>query len=1159
MNPLRKNILREIRGTWKRFLSIALMAFLGAGFFAGIHAASRDMQISCDAYLDEQNCFDLEVLSTLGLTQDDVDAVLAVEGISAAAGVYSENVRVDIGDQDEKVKLLSIPEDSDINALVLCEGEMAQKENECVVPRSLLDFTGKNIGDILTITETREDGEKSSFVCTELTITGVIESPLYVYSDSGTNERSTGAVADYLFVPQCTIAEDYFTELYLTVNGALELQSFDSAYDALIDRAQLRVKAIAEERQQARYDQIAGDAQTEISDAQDELDDKTAQAQQEIANAQDKLTQAQEDLDSGWRELTQSRLEAQRKFAEAQEKIDAAEKQLEQAKQSYRVQAAAAKQTRAQLEKQRTQLQEQLSGLQQQRAETAQMLESLQQQRAETAQTLEGLQNQRTQLAAALIQVQAALDACSVQLEAAEQTRAQQEAAGEDTTQIDEQIVELRTSQKEWEEAYSGYELQLNQLDSGIAQTQEGLTQLDDGIAQAQDGLAQLDSGIAQIQDGLAQIDSAVKKIDSGLQSGQEQISSAEKQIVSAKQSLARSKTTVASQLEEARQELIAGQTEIDDGKTELAVQQADFDGQIADAQAELDKARDEVGDINLPTWYVLTREGNSGLSSFSQDSENLKRVGVTFPLIFFLVAVLISLSSMTRMVEEQRSLIGTLKALGYSRAQIERKYLVYAASASVSGAIVGELVGFQTLPRIVWGIYEVFYTLPAFYTPIDPVYGAVGLTACAGCIVAATGVACWGELRHTPAQLMRPKAPNPGKRVLLERVTPLWRRLNFSQKVTLRNLFRYKKRFLMTICGIAGCAALVTTGFGLRDSLRLLLPLQYDTVMHYDLIAVTDSNLTRGEFSTLTDELGQNRSVESCLSICAESIKIVAADGGTKELELFVPSDAQALEQYISLRSTQDEEQVTLSGDSVVLTEQIAGQLDLSVGDTVSLRREDGTKADVTVGAIVHNYLSHYAFLSKEGYEAAYGEVAEDNAFIINAVEMDDAQSDAFAAEFNRDDRFTAVSSTRAARAATDSRLSMLNQVVVVLIAAAAALAVVVLYNLSTINISERIRELATIKVLGFYDMEVYRYNTRETVLLTLIGTVLGLACGRWLTAFILLTMEMQGIVVVPVVEPLSYVLAAVLTILFASAVNFMTYFSLRKIDMVEALKSVE
>ena len=346
---LRKNILREIRGTWKRFVSIALMAFLGAGFFVGINASSLDMQLSCDQYLDEQNCFDLEVLSTMGLTEDDVKAVLQVRGVEDAVGVYSENVLVDITDGDEKVKLLSIPQDSHINALYVIDGEMPDQADECVVPQSLLEVTGKQIGDTLTITETLEEEETSSFYHTELTITGVIESPLYLYSSSGTNERSTGAVADYMYVPQANIAEEYYTELYLTVDGAAELNAFEDEYESHVDDIEVLVKEIADEREAARYHQLVDDANAEIDDAQAELDEEAANARQEIADAQKKLDDAQRELDEGRRELNNSRAQAEREFAAAQDEIDSAEQQLAQGRRAFEEQSKAAESQRAEL------------------------------------------------------------------------------------------------------------------------------------------------------------------------------------------------------------------------------------------------------------------------------------------------------------------------------------------------------------------------------------------------------------------------------------------------------------------------------------------------------------------------------------------------------------------------------------------------------------------------------------------------------------------------------------------------------------------------------------------------------------------------------------------------------------------------------------------
>lgn len=1039
---LRKNIFREIRDTWKRFLSIALMAFLGAGFFAGINASSTDMQLACDTYLDQQNCFDLEVMSTLGLTQDDVDAILQVKGIRDAAGAYSENVLVDIGEGDEKVKLLTIPEKDSINQLYLVEGEMAEQADECVVPQSLLDITGKKIGDRLDITETLEEDEESSFRYTSLTITGVVNSPLFIFSSSGSNERSTGAVADYLYVPANNVTEDYFTEIYATADGAAQLDSFDDAYETKIDNEEVLLKAIAEEREQARYDQITGEANAEIDDAQAELDEEAAEGQRKLDDAQAELDEARQKIQDGRKELNDSRLLAQRKFADAQAQIDRADAKIADAWRQYRRSEATAKKKRAELVQQRKTVTEQLKQLKQTRKETVQTLADLQEKRAEVQQTLDELQakrteaeqalapllEQRTALADGIAQYQEALDTYTEQLEQAQQAREQMMEAGMDTTELDAQIEQLTEAIAQIEAEKAGYDAQLEQLDAGIQQAEEGIVQIDagiqqaeagiaridDGIKQAEDGIARIDDGISQAENGLTQIADGIRQIDAGLASGKAEIQQAEAELSAAKRELATSKSKAYAEMGKAEHELDEGQKELEDGIEELAIQKADFDKQIADAQKEIDEAREKVGDINRPTWYVLTRDGNNGISSFDQDSSNLKKLGFTFPLIFFLVAVLISLSSMTRMVEEQRGLIGTFQAL-------------------------------------------------------------------------------------------------------------------------------------------------ITTGFGLRDSIVALIPLQYEDVMHYDMIAVAGTDVDEEAFADMAQELRQESVVKDALEIHAESIKIVTENGKTHELELFVPSDAEAFRNYISLLDTESEEELTLSGDEVILTQQIAEMLQVSVGDSISLRQEDGTKADVVVGAIVHNYLSHYAFLSQEGYESIYGEAAEGNAFVLHTTETTGEAVDAFTRQMNNDSRYAAVSATQAAKDAVDDRFSLLDQVVWVLIVAAAALAIVVLYNLSNINISERIRELATIKVLGFYDMEVYQYNTRESIILTLLGTLVGLGGGRWLTNFILKTMEMQGIVFEPTVAWKSYVIAGVITIVFATVINFMSYFALKKINMVEALKSVE
>lgn len=1095
------------------------------------------MQLACDTYLDEQNCYDLEVMSTLGLTDADVAALKRVRGIDNAVGTYSENVMVGITGGEEKVTVQSISSGSDINSLYLIDGEMATAADECVVPQTLLEATGKQIGDMISITETLDKDEDPSIRNTELTITGVVASPLYVYRTSGNTERSTGAVADYLYVPESNITEDYFTEIYMTIRGASELDCFGDTYERLVADEEVLVKAIAGEREQARYDQLTGDANAEIDDAQKELDEQEADAQSQLDDAQAEIDEARRQIEEGRKKLADSRAQAEEKFAAAQAEIDSGEMQLISAENKFAKEEAQAKAKRAEL-------------IDTQK-ETKKTLKQLKQQKSETEETLASLEEQRPQLAQAVEQYRQGLDEANAQLEALKLTREQMIAAAEeageaaDTAEIDAQIEMLTQQIAQVEAEKAVYDEQLTQLDGGITQAQDGLTQLDDGIAQAEDGLSQIKSGIRQIDDGLA--------------SGRAQIAQARAELESGRQELAQGKAEAYEQLEQAEKELNEGEDEIKDGEKELKAKQADFEKEIADAQKEIDEAREEVGDINLPTWYVMTREGNTGISSFHQDSANLKKIGFTFPMIFFIVAVLISLSSMTRMVEEQRSLIGTFKALGYSGRQIAAKYIIYAGAATIAGSIIGEYICMIALPEIVWMIYQNFYQVPVFSTPMDMLYGSIGLIACVGCIVGATSAACWNAVHQTPASLMRPKAPTPGKRVLIEYITPVWKRLNFSHKVTMRNLFRYKKRFFMTICGIAGCATLITTGFGLRDSIQALIPLQFGGIMHYDMLAITSTDTKQKDYDELYDEICSDSRIKDALSMHEESVKLVTDSNSSQEMELFVPSDAESFTQYISLIDKSSDDDISLSDDGILLTEQAAELLNVSAGDTISMRRDDGSKADVTISAIVHNYMSHYAFITANGYEKYYGEAAKNNAFILHTASLSDAESDVLLRELNSDSRFSAVSDTEAARSAVDDRFGMLDQVVWILISAAAALAIVVLYNLSTINISERIRELATIKVLGFYDWDVYLYNTRENVLLTALGTLLGLFGGRCLTAFLLKTMEMRGIVFAPTVALKSYLIASAITVAFSFVVNGSTYFTLKKINMVEALKSVE
>ncbi len=531
------------------------------------------------------------------------------------------------------------------------------------------------------------------------------------------------------------------------------------------------------------------------------------------------------------------------------------------------------------------------------------------------------------------------------------------------------------------------------------------------------------------------------------------------------------------------------------------------------------------------------------------------RAIAVVFPVFFFLVAALVALTTLTRMVEEERGLIGTMKALGYSRGAIAWKYILYAGSATIAGCLFGLLIGMWLFPTVIWGAYGILYILPPLLTPFNPLYASIAAVAAVACTMLATAGACWGTLREAPARLMMPKAPKAGKRIFLERITFLWSRLSFTHKVTARNLIRYKKRFFMTVIGIAGCTALLVTGFGLRDSIGEITEKQFGELYQYNV------SIGLKEADALSDEdllafLSDKTLVADYLPVAQESGEVAAGELSV-DINLYVPQDTARLPDFLRLRNRKSGETVALTDETALLTEKAADKLGLAVGDTVTVTDADGREAAVPIGGIVENYVQGYLYMTPALYEQCFGETPD---YTMLAAQLaEGASHDALSEPLLKTGLVSAVSFTEDIQKSFSDVVGSIDYIVMVLIICAGLLAFVVLYNLTNINITERQKEIATIKVLGFYDGEVAAYIYRETAILSLIGTAVGLVLGIFLHAFVVRTAEVEMVMFGRSIHALSYILAAVLTLFFSLLVNLVMNRKLRAVDMVESLKAGE
>ena len=1068
---LLKDTFKEIRKSYKRFISILLMALLGVGFFAGLRASSPDMVDSIDTYYKNQNVYDIEIMSTLGLTDSDIQTLSDIENVENVYGTYSRDGIVKTNEKEIVSKILCV---DDVNQPVLVEGKMPENIDECVVEKGFLEETEKNIGDSIEIEPEKTEGEESEYLQNKnLKIIGVVESPLYISRERGSTKLGTGAIDYYIYVNKENVNSEAYTEIYITLKNADKYQTGSNHYEEYVEETKDKIENIKEERENARYQELIDEANEEISKAEQEFNTEKQNGETQLQQAENEINNGKAQIESAEAEISNNESKANREFANAESEIESAKTEV--AKNALR--------------------------LNNQKIETEKGFEEAEQQKTGLQSTLENINN-------------------AIKIT--------------DTTIAEKQA----------------------QL--GTVDTEEEINRINQEIAQLQATKQVYETNKQSVETGIAQIDNQISSGRAELQSAETQINNARSEIERQERTLQQTKNRTYAQIENAKEELESSKQEIANAETELETSRAEFNNKIAEAEGKLIDAREKVSEIEKAEWYILDREQNAGYSSYIQDTESIENLSVVFPIVFFAIAALVSLTSMTRMVEEERQEIGTLKALGYNKFHIMLKYIIYSSLACIIGGLIGMNIGFQLLPRIIWDMYEMMYTLPEFIVSFNHEYSSIGLGLIYICIVGATLYTILKEVKETPATLLRPKAPKYGKRVLLERINFIWKRLKFSHKVTVRNIFRYKKRFLMTIIGIMGCTSLILAGFGLKDSISSILPNQYEDIFNYDILVSLKTSLTTEQKDTYIEELKQRENIQEVVETYMES-GTAGKDENSETVQIVVPKDNQEIDKMIKLRDVETKEKFTLTEDGIIITDKLAELINAKVGDMIKITTSDDIEKEVKIVGITENYISHYVYMSKELYQQIYGEDYQTNVLMVQDNNLNEEQEETIMQEMVARNEVSIVTLTSTTMKTLDDTMNSLNYVVVVLIVSAGLLAFVVLYNLSNINISERIRELATIKVLGFYDREVYDYVTREMIILTIIGIVLGLVAGYFLNFYILGTCEINILRFEKVVHPLSYVYAVAITLVFSVIVNIVTYFALKKIDMIGSLKSVE
>ena len=1152
-----------LRG-WKRFLSIAVISLLGVSVLTGIYAGCRDMFLAADRFYDGQGLHDIQILSTYGLTDDDIVALRRIDGVDTIQPERTQSATTDVAGTDKSVTMTEIGVEG-LDLPYLQEGRMPTKAGEVAVTEKYLIDSGHSIGDTITITpadtatsfgvdlsdsgdsngnatqagtETNESGdsderqetatadanksgdsdangepvddETSPQFPTELIITAQVLDPKDLTNPTGyvTSALRSPTTADYVFfAPSNGVTGNVYTAISLTVEGADEQDTFGDDYDRIVDEVIDRIEhTVQDDRQQARRQSI-------VNEAQRQLDDAKADAYAQLDDGRRQIDDQRATLDENRQTLadTRSQLES------AQIEIAAGETQIATARSQIAAGRLQITQGRQQINEARTQL----NAGKQQLADARAQLDAAQQELSNAEQML--------QLAR---QVRDMLDSVPTVDEAT-------------WAQIAALLAQLGIDVEPDVPPGDGMQSIKDQLDATIADTQ---AQYDEGKRQYDANSAVVTQKEQEAAAGEAELNAQASTLEANATALEQQATQLETQAAT----LATNKQ----QVEDGLKQVEDGEAQLADGEQQLKGAQAELDEQRAAADEEFAKQQQTIDDIAAARWYVQNRSSIGGYSSLDSDVSSIETLGYAFPVVFLLVAVLMSLTTMTRMVEEERGLIGTYTGLGYGNLTIASRYLLFAVLACLIGGALCLLVGFLGIPSLLLVVLANMYVIPGITLEYDWLYGSLGIALFVVAVLVATAVACAGELRQTPAQLMRPKAPKAGARVLLERIRPLWKRLSFLNKVTARNIFRFKSRLIMTVGGVAGCTALIVCGLGINDSVDALGPKQYEDLYRYDLLVVAND----ADADAMADLVAGNADVTDTMRVRLESGEL-ANDDGSATIQLMVIPDGggEDLSEMVELEDAEHgRAALTLADDGVVVAQSAANALGVKAGDTVSLTDGNMRHGEVTVTAVNRGVIGSDVYIGEEAYRQAFG---DDSPLTWNAMyALFDGDGDAqmaYAEELQDDPSILTAMSCEDMR--RSFRFDLMAAVVALIIGLAGSLALVVLFTLANTNVSERVREMATLKVLGFTDREVHTYVNKEMMILTGVGILVGLPLGRFVCGLLTAALSMPGIYFEVEVRWWSYLIAAAATLVFALLVQLITNPVLDRIDPVSSLKSVE
>lgn len=1079
---INKDIARDILKSKGRYFSIMLIVALGVAFFSGIKISPIVMRRTVDDYYDKYNFMDVEVISTLGLTDKDADKIRNLDSVEGVFPTYSMDVLTSVNNQDRVLKVHALPTDNlsnknkdYINRVKVIKGRLPKKSGECVVLKPKYDHLNLKIGKTLKINSGTDEKLSENLKDDSYKIVGLVETPYYLSYEFGSSSIGSGSVDGVMLVPQKDFKKDVYTEMYITTKGAKDKISYYQEYKDTVKNTEDQINSISKESLDRRYDEVIEEANEKLEKSKKEYNDKKKETEDKIKKAEKQLEDGKQQLKNGKEELKNKKIETKQKIKDGFNKLNNAEVTLNSARKQY-------ESAKKDFDYKKQQTNAQIS---------------------DAESKLEPLKNSINSLKDKISNIENQMNNSQIS---------------------DEEKATLIRTLSEYKNNLSGLESKYNEGYSKINSIKNQISAGENKLAQTK---AQLDRNQVKIKNEKAKLYSLQEKAN-------DEFKKAEKEIIKNENKLKQSEKDLEKAKNKAKDE-------------------------FKKAEKKLKEAEDDIKKIEKPEWYILNRDKHYSAAEYGGCADSIDALAGIFPIFFVLVAALVALTTMTRMVDEQRINIGTMKALGYTSGMIAKKYIVYAMSASAVGAVLGLAIGYTLFPIIIYNAYAIMYTAPKVKLRFDLVIALLSIIASISVTTLTAFAACRKELIEAPSILMRPKAPKIGKKILLERIGFIWDKIGFIWKVTLRNIFRYKKRFLMTVIGISGCTALILTGFGVRDSIQMIVDVQYGELNKYNMTVSYDYDEKIDEVNKLKSFIENEKGVKEIGMFNNQNAKIML-NNKEKEVTVVIPEKEETFKRFLTLRDRKTHNPIELKDDGIVISEKAARNLNIKVGDKVKILNENDVSAEALVNGITENYANHYIYMTNDYYEKLFNRRVDSNRIygILNSgVTLN--QEDKMSTRIINSTCANGAVFTDGVKESFSDTIKSLNYVVLLMIVSAGALAFVVLYNLNNVNISERIREIATIKVLGFYDKEVSAYIYRENVILTFIGAFLGLGLGKILHQFIMVTVEVENMMFGRLINPTSYVIAFVLTVVMGIIVNIVMNKKLKNVEMVESLKSVD